>query len=79
VGIGNFTLRSRMKAEMRRGKTQAAAARTIEKETRGKISFKTASNALSRESQSPDFMRRWSYEWKAARAIKAAAEKLSQQ
>jgi hypothetical protein len=79
VGMGNFILRSRMKAEMRKGKTQAEAARTIEKETKGQIPFKTANNVLSRKAQAPDFMRRWAFEWKADRAIRAAAEKLSQQ
>lgn len=79
VGMGNFILRSRMKAEMRKGKTQAEAARTIEKETKGKITFKTANNVLTRKAQAPDFIRRMPYESKAARAIRVAAEKLSQQ
>jgi len=79
VGWQNFTLRSHMKAEMRKGKSQAEAARTIAKASKGKISFKTANNALSRKSQAPDSIRRWTYEWKAARAIRAAADKLSQE
>ncbi|KRC12999.1 hypothetical protein ASE23_00040 [Rhizobium sp. Root73] len=79
VGMGNHILQSRMKAEMRQGKSQAEAARTIHKDSGGAIAVKTAQNALSRESQSPDFMRLRRYKRKAARAMKAAADKLSQQ
>ncbi|WP_439628239.1 hypothetical protein [Shinella sp.] len=79
VGMANFSLRSRMKAEMRKGKSQAEAARTIAKESRGEITFKTANNVLSRKAQAPDFIRRMPYESKAARAIRAAAKRLSQE
>ncbi|KQV33121.1 hypothetical protein ASE37_18845 [Rhizobium sp. Root268] len=79
VGMGNFLLRSRMKAEMRKGASQAEAARRIEKESKGETSFKTANNSLSRKGQAPDFMRRWTHEWKAQRAILAAAKNLSQE
>lgn len=79
VGVANFALRSRMKAEMRKGKTQSEAARTIARESKGKIAFKTANNVLTRKAQAPDFIRRMPYESKAARAIRVAAEKLSQQ
>lgn len=79
VGMGNFILRSRMKAEMRKGKNQAEAARTIAKESKGKITFKTANSALSRKAPAPDFMRLWPYKWKAERAIRVAAKKLSQE
>ncbi|MBB3978895.1 hypothetical protein GGQ64_004130 [Rhizobium azooxidifex] len=79
VGMGNFMLRSRMKANMRGGQSQAEAARTISKQSKGEISFKTANNALSRKGQAPDFMRRWPHEWKADRAMRLAAAKLSQE
>ncbi|WP_438749175.1 hypothetical protein [Pararhizobium sp. O133] len=79
VGLDNFILRSRMKDEIRQGKSPAEAARTINKESGGKIAVKTAQNALTRASQPPDFLRRRGYQWKAFRAIQAAADKLSQQ
>ena len=79
VGMGNFVLRSRMKAQIRTGKTQAEAARAVAKESKGRITFKTANNALSRKSQAPDSLRRAPFEWKAERAMRAAAAKLSQE
>jgi hypothetical protein len=68
-----------MKREMRKGKTNSEAARAINKETRGAIPVKTAQNALSRDAEAPDLLRRLKYQWKAQRAIKSAAKKLSQQ
>lgn len=79
VGMGNFILRSRMKGEMRKGKTQSEAARTIERESKGQISKKTALNSLSRNAPAADDVRRLPYEWKAERAIQMAARKLSQE
>lgn len=78
VGIGNFSLRSQMKAEMRKGKSQAEAARAVSKASKGNISAKTANNVMSGNAQAPDLMRRWPHEWKAARAMQMAAHKLSQ-
>lgn len=79
VGWGGFVLRSRMKQKMRDGLNQAAAAKAIQKETRGGISAKTAENAMSRKGPPPDEMRRWKYEWTAADALQKAARKLSQE
>lgn len=79
VGLGAFILRSRMKAEMRDGKTQAEAARSIAKKSKGKVAAKTAQNALSRRAEAPDSMRRAPYEWKADNAMRIAARKLSQE
>lgn len=79
VGFGNFILRSQMKAKMREGKTQAEAARAVARESKGRISAKTATNALSRKGQAPDSMRRLKYEWKADNAMRLAAKKLSQE
>jgi hypothetical protein len=78
VGMSGFILRSRMKSEMRKGKSQAEAARSIAKQSKGKIAAKTATNSLSRKAEAPDFMRRAPYEWKADSAMRAAARKLSQ-
>lgn len=41
-------------------------------------SAKTFENMLSREQPLPDDMRRWDFEWKADRAIRKAAQHLSQ-
>lgn len=79
VGMGNFILRSRMKAEMRKGRTQSEAARVVERESRGQITKKTALNSLSRKAPAADEMRRLPYAWKAERAIQMAAKKLSQE
>jgi hypothetical protein len=79
VGMGNFILRSKVKAEIRKGKSQAEAARTVAKNSGGGISFKTANNVLSRKAQASDGMRRLPHEWKADRAMRRAAEKLSQE
>ncbi|MBB4065478.1 hypothetical protein [Gellertiella hungarica] len=79
VGMGNFILRSRMKSEMRQAKTQSEAARTIERQSKGEISKKTALNSLSRKAPVADEIRRLPFEWKAERAIQMAARKLSRE
>lgn len=79
VGMGGFILRSQMKSEMRKGKNQSEAARVIARQSKGKITAKTAAQALSRNAPAPDFMRRAPYEWRADNAMRAAARKLSQE
>lgn len=77
VGWGTFALRSRMKAEMRKGATQKEAAKIVSRRTG--IAIGTANNVLARKSPAPDVLRRARFEWKAERAMKLAADKLSQE
>ncbi|MDX8517953.1 hypothetical protein [Mesorhizobium dulcispinae] len=77
VGWQTFVLRSLMRAEMRKGANQKEAARKVARST-GKAAG-TLNNVLSRRAQAPDSMRRAPFEWKAERAAKLAARKLSQE
>lgn len=77
VGWQTFTLRSLMRAEMRKGASQKEAARKVARRT-GKAAG-TLNNVLSRKAQAPDSMRRAPFEWKAERAATLAARKLSQE
>ncbi len=76
-GWSTFVLRSKMKAEMGKGLTKAAAAKVVSRNLG--IAVGTAKNAFTRKSQAPDSLRRMKYEIKALGAIKRAATNLSQE
>ena len=75
VGWSGFTIKSAMKAEVRKGATQKEAAARVG--ARLGIAPKTAQNAMSGPSRVPDDVRRWKYIWVLHDAIRAVADKLS--
>jgi hypothetical protein len=77
VGWQTFMLRSMMRAEMRKGVSQKEAARKVARRTGKAVG--TVNNVLSRRGNAPDTMRRAPFEWKAERAARIAARKLSQE
>jgi hypothetical protein len=77
VGWQTFTLRSLMRAEMRKGLNQKDAARKVARRTGKAVG--TLNNIFSRKAPAPDSMRRARFEWKAERAAASAARRLSQE
>lgn len=76
AGLGTFFLRSMMRSEIRKGKTQSQAAKVVARRT--KPTPGTLNNLFSRKASAPDSFRREKYESKAREALRVAADALSQ-
>lgn len=78
AGWTGFTIRSAVKAEMRKGaKSQRAAAKIVA--TRVGLSLSRVQNIMSEPPSPPDVLRRRKYELIAEKALASAAQKVSRE
>jgi hypothetical protein len=76
VGLGDFILRSMLKAEVRKGNSQSQASKIVARRVDQKA--RTLNNLFSRKATTSDSMRREKYELTAKKALQKAAAFISQ-